>query len=442
MLNNQAHLHAKQDRTIQGRLRKSLALMVAILISLLLHLWLIWHYLPSFLTIFNEAFQHRPSTIEAKLVLKKTPIKNLATKETSNLAASKVTSSKEPIKKSIIPTKKVVKETAKKTPEKPEVTQIMQTETSDALIIYDAANDLNETNGAADAGHAVLGKDQTRSLEKIGEAVVSEDEADASAPQFLEEPLPIPYQTVETLFDVYVDPESKSNRATVGNAVVNFSMDNKAYQLKSEIKPHGLATLFIPDLLQTSVGKVDEKGLKPTHYLYKFGDKKSKTYMAEFDWDQQRLIMNTGKGEQVAPLSAGTQDLLSFMYQFMFSPPLNQMEVTVTTGKRLNTYYYGFEGEEIIQTKIGAINTVHILRSDFGRDEKTELWLAVEYRYLPVKIKKTEKDKSYELLARSIKTDQGALSVPEDKNFLNALPVEPNQENAQPIQINPFLNLQ
>jgi len=442
MLNSPAPLRTKQAWTVRGQLRNALPLLIAILISLCLHLWLIWQYLPSFLTIFNEAFQQRPSSIEAQLVLKKTSIKKAATKLTESLAQSRVTPTKTPVKKIITPKHKVVKETVKPIHEKSVLPEVMQTEASNALIVYDSAHNVSEINAAAVIGNEALGQEQTRSLEKIGDAATSEDETDTSAPQFLEEPLPIPYQSVETLFDVYVDPNTKANRATVGSAVVSFSMDNKAYRLRSEITAHGLASLFIPDLLQTSVGIVDEKGLKPTHYLYQYGDKKNKTYVAEFDWDQRRLTMNTAKGEQVAPLSAGTQDLLSFMYQFMFSPPLNRMEVTVTTGKRLNTYYYGFEGEEIIQTKFGATNTVHILRSDSGRDDKTELWLAVDYRYLPVKIKKTEKDKSYELLARSIKTDQGVLSAPEMVDSSNVQPVEPVDKTQQSTQLNPILNLQ
>ena len=63
----------------------------------------------------------------------------------------------------------------------------------------------------------------------------------------------------------------------------------------------------------------------------------------------------------------------------------------MTNGKRFKTYYYGFEGEETLETALGKVRTIHIGRSN-NDDEKTELWLAVDYHHLPVKISKTEKD--------------------------------------------------
>jgi hypothetical protein len=41
---------------------------------------------------------------------------------------------------------------------------------------------------------------------------------------------------------------------------------------------------------------------------------------------------------------------------------------------------------------MGALRTWHIAKSAADGDEKTELWLAVDYRYLPVKIRQTDKD--------------------------------------------------
>jgi hypothetical protein len=63
----------------------------------------------------------------------------------------------------------------------------------------------------------------------------------------------------------------------------------------------------------------------------------------------------------------------------------------MTNGKRLRTYAYSFEGEETITTKLGELKTIHLLKGS-GDEEKTEIWLATDYQYLPVKIRKTEKD--------------------------------------------------
>jgi hypothetical protein len=252
--------------------------------------------------------------------------------------------------------------------------------------------------------------------EKITEAVA---EAAPILPEESEEKTP-DYQYVETRFDVFTDIETKKNRVAAGSAEMIYqTLENGTrYQISNKVSPKGLAAILIPDLLQTSAGEINAQGLQPQDYLYKFGDKKNKTYTAHFDWQEKILTLQNAKGTQTKTLVEGTQDLLSFMYQFMFSAPLNSMQLNLTNGKKLSEYDYTFEGEEVLETKVGNINTVHISHDATEKEEKTELWLAAEYRYLPVKIRKTEKDKVYEMLANSIKTDVGELNA-EPQNASN-----------------------
>jgi len=222
---------------------------------------------------------------------------------------------------------------------------------------------------------------------------------------------PDAYKYVDTEFDVRTDIAAKFDSSPVGRAksVYRLLPNGEEYQIKSLVQAKGLAALFIPDLLQISDGYLSNTGLHPQHYLYQFGDKKNKTYRADFDWNDKKLSLHSEKGNKELDLVEGTQDLLSFMYQFMFVPPLQTMQLSITNGKKLGIYDYSFEGEEIIATKMGNLNTIHILRSADEGDEKTELWLALDYQYVPVKIRKTEKEgKVYELLVTSLKTENPA----------------------------------
>lgn len=182
--------------------------------------------------------------------------------------------------------------------------------------------------------------------------------------------------------------------------------DDNTYQIKSLIKARGLAALVIPDLLQTSAGDIGQAGLKPRHYLYQFGNKQNKTFSADFDWGAHQLNLHSANGSQAKILADGTQDLLSFMFQFMFVPPLQNMQLNITNGKKVGVYDYSFEGEEVISTKMGELNTIHLLRSSAEKEKTTELWLALDYQYVPVKIRETEKDgKVYVLLVKALKTE-------------------------------------
>lgn len=218
---------------------------------------------------------------------------------------------------------------------------------------------------------------------------------------------PQAFKYIETEFDVRTDPLAKVDSRPDGRAKIIYEVlpSGDQYKLESIIQAIGLASLAIPDLLQTSEGSISELGLQPSNYLYQFGDNKDKTYRASMDWASAKLQLQTSKGTKEMPVVSGMQDMLSFMYQFMFIPPPQDMQLHITNGKKLNIYQYFFTGEVTIDTRIGKLRTVHIYRDNDEGDERSELWLAIDYQYVPVKIRKTEaENKVYELLVTRINT--------------------------------------
>jgi hypothetical protein len=197
------------------------------------------------------------------------------------------------------------------------------------------------------------------------------------------------YQFVETEFDV----RTKIDGSADGTAKITYNLiDGNHYQLKWLTEGSGFAALIFPDLLQVSEGFLIKTGLQPTSYLYQFGNKTEKTRTANFDWLNKKVTMETSKGTKTEDLPEGAQDLLSFMYQFMHVAPLQTMQIPIATGKKLTIYDYSFEGEENINSPLGEIKTMRIMHSGIDSDEKTELWLAIDYQYVPVKIRKIEKN--------------------------------------------------
>lgn len=179
------------------------------------------------------------------------------------------------------------------------------------------------------------------------------------------------------------------------------------YSLRSELEAVGLASIaFAGKRIETSVGKITDQGLQPEAYRVDITSKPEKVQAASFDWDNMKLTLKTSKSETVEDLPKGTQDFLSFMYQFMFIPPLERMEWPLTNGKTVRIYNYLFVGEEVISTDFGLINTYHITKSSGDAEEKTDVWLAEDYRFIPIKILKITKDGSgYEFIATRIDTD-------------------------------------
>lgn len=197
------------------------------------------------------------------------------------------------------------------------------------------------------------------------------------------------YQYVETDFDVRTEIDGSAE----GKAKITYNLiENQQYQLRWLTEGSGLVGLLLPDLLQTSEGVLTKTGLQPVSYLYQFGNKTDKTRTVNFDWQAKKVISQTSKGTKTEDLPEGAQDLLSFMYQFMYAAPLQKMQIQIATGKKLTTYDYSFEGEENINTTLGELKTIHITHSGNDADEKAELWLAIDYQYVPVKIRKIDKN--------------------------------------------------
>lgn len=190
---------------------------------------------------------------------------------------------------------------------------------------------------------------------------------------------------------------------SVGRVKRSFIVEGEnRYVLNSVAEATGLVSLFYTGKYEEhSEGLVTVRGLQPQSYRLKRGS--GKTQVATFDWSTHTVALDSGSNHAVVPVADGTQDMLSFLYQFMFVPPLDEMLITVANGRKLKTYAYDFAGEEQVDTRMGKLRTFHIAKAVADSDDKMEIWLAADYRYLPVKIRQTEKDGTVtELLATSL----------------------------------------
>lgn len=173
----------------------------------------------------------------------------------------------------------------------------------------------------------------------------------------------------------------------------NFSQDGKQYRVDSTTKGVGLYALLGARKL-SSVGEVTKDGLKPKHFELRQGNSASKTLLADFDWAKSTLTMQVKGETKTEPLQAGTQDLSSYVYQFMYNPPAgNEIKVTMTTGKKLNHYQYKVVNRGLkLQAAKTSYNTVHIANVQAAGDDKKQLWLAQDHYYLPVRYSLTDED--------------------------------------------------
>ena len=223
-------------------------------------------------------------------------------------------------------------------------------------------------------------------------APVETPAAPAAAPEPVaaaEEKGPPMPQQVSIRFTVY----KGENGLSVGRAVQHWKLDGDSYRISSLAEATGLFSLFASGkFIQESSGALTAAGLKPSSYRVERGQGADKIDTARFDWQAMTLAVASGGRSRTLKLPEGTQDLLSFMYQLAFAPPQRSaVQLSLTNGRKLDSYAY-WVVEEALETPMGRLNTLHLGKQREPNEKDTEVWLAADYHYLPVKISQVDKD--------------------------------------------------
>lgn len=175
-----------------------------------------------------------------------------------------------------------------------------------------------------------------------------------------------------------------------------FERNAAKYHIVSESEPVGLFALFVRTRAKVvSSGTITRAGLHPEQFEYGRLDDASKSVSATFDWAAALLRMSFDGRTETAPITAGAQDGLSVMYQFMFlqADKLRDLVFQMTrNGRKIENYHYELAGSEPLDTRIGKLNTLHLVKKREANDNGVEIWLAPEHHFFPVKLLILEND--------------------------------------------------
>lgn len=179
-----------------------------------------------------------------------------------------------------------------------------------------------------------------------------------------------------------------------GTARETFKRDANQYHIESVSSAVGVFALFAKGKIRLlSTGEVTAEGLRPKHFEHHRGDDQAKRIVADFDWEKHSATHRFDGKSESAELPPGAQDRISLLYQFMFRPPQGTgIELAMSNGRQLSRYQYKVVGEETIVTPAGRFETVHLSKRVGEQRDGTEVWLAKERHYFPVRIAVDEKD--------------------------------------------------
>lgn len=173
----------------------------------------------------------------------------------------------------------------------------------------------------------------------------------------------------------------------IGQSTHTWQHDGADYTLQAVTETTGLVALFRSvRVVQSSEGTLAADGLVPKAFSVERNGKPAER--ARFDWAGRKVALQPRKGEErEAPLAAGAQDILSQIYQIGLAGAAARIELMIATGKNYGRYAYEAVADEKIATRFGELRTWHMKTPALPGEQAMELWLASDYRNLPVRIR-------------------------------------------------------
>jgi len=176
---------------------------------------------------------------------------------------------------------------------------------------------------------------------------------------------------------VEISYEIARNGSVLAEVNQRLEHDGRSYRLAETWKGKGLLSLR-GEATRSSQGAVADDGLRPS----RFEDKRTgrETRHAEFDPAAKLPTLQQ-------------QDQLSFLWTLAFAPPRDMVTASVADGRRVTSYTYKVAGRERVKTPAGEFDALKIVkRKDKPSDKATEVWLAVDRQYMPVRVLVIDKD--------------------------------------------------
>lgn len=207
---------------------------------------------------------------------------------------------------------------------------------------------------------------------------------------------------------VKVTYEVSLNGLTVARMTERFEANGGRYRAESESAPVGIFKLFQPRPAHfLSRGRVTPDGLAPERFEGARGAEDKRRVSAAFDWREGRVTLEHDGTTESFALPAGAQDRLSMMYQFMLLryDGKDEIEFAMTNGRKIDRYRYLITRAVEIDTALGRVATLHLVKQREPGDTVTEIWVAPEYRHLPVKMLVIDDGSRYEQVVTGIEID-------------------------------------
>jgi len=144
----------------------------------------------------------------------------------------------------------------------------------------------------------------------------------------------------------------------------------------------------------------------PTEYQYhRHGIGKNRDAILKFDWSIHQVLNDVQSKPWKMTIPEGAMDKLGYQikmradlqHHYANSTQTPELSYLIADGGRVKTYNFEILGEEYIDTPVGRLNTVKIVRLRDNNKRSTIFWLAKDWDFLLVRLQRIEPGKSFDL---------------------------------------------
>jgi hypothetical protein len=165
-----------------------------------------------------------------------------------------------------------------------------------------------------------------------------------------------------------------------------FERDGERYSIRGELAAEGFfADAFVGKMVQAIAGRIDASGLQPEMIASAMGNQGEET--ATIDWGRRQLTYNRSGQSRSEAMEGAANDVISLLFSFAAAAPTVGREVNIVTPRGQNRYAMEVVGTEVLELRIGKVETVHVRLTHPRNRQQYEAWLAKDYRNLPVKMR-------------------------------------------------------
>lgn len=161
------------------------------------------------------------------------------------------------------------------------------------------------------------------------------------------------------------------------------------YVYRSRSRATGLARLFRDaQVRERSEGWIVEGGFRPARYRYRRTGDAPREGELRFYWEDGQVVNDVGGHPWRLDIPPGTRDRVVGSLQLMHDLAAGERKLVypVADGGRLRNFRFRVTGRERIETAIGELETLRVVRTGGEADDRTVLWCAESLHFLPVRI--------------------------------------------------------